>query len=93
MPQLLDAVATDTTGESFPWSVGRGQFTTQGTWDGATVTFQRSRDGGTTWLPVGDDTTMTANGIANFEISSDSDIRAVISSAGTTSLTAWADRL
>ena len=90
MAKLLDAAAA--TGDSVPWSVGKGQLTVQGTWDGATVTLEATEDGGTTWIPVGDDTTMTANGKANFELASCT-IRATVSSAGTTSLTAWARRL
>ena len=48
-----------------------------------------SPDDGTTWIDVGTDTTLTAEGIANFELGP-CDIRANLSSVGgSTSVSAW----
>lgn len=88
--RVLEAAAA--TGETFPWSVGRGQLTAQGTWDGATLTLEKTCDDGTTWVPICAATTLTASGVGDFDLSSCT-IRAAVSSAGgSTSLTAWADR-
>ena len=74
---------------AYDWPGGIGQFIVEGTWNGATVKLQVSPDGGTTWLDVGSDVTLTADNIGNFELNgvSNFQIRADLSSAvGSTSL-------
>ena len=83
--------ATDTTGAATAWQKGLGQLTVYGTWDGADVTLEKTPDG-STWIAVGDATTMTADGIANFELPTCT-IRAKVANAGTTSLTALVSRV
>lgn len=64
------------------WPRGqKGQFTAWGTWDGATVTLEFSPDDQSTWIAVGTDTTLTANGGAIFQLGR-YPLRATISNAG-----------
>ena len=77
---------------TYDWPGGIGQFIVEGTWNGATVKLHVSPDGGTTWLDVGSDVTLTDDGIGNFELggSSNFKIRADLASAGgSTSLDCW----
>jgi hypothetical protein len=89
----LDKVFTTATANASStavnWAGGIGQFMASGTFDTCTVTLQMSPDDGTTWFDVGSDTTLTAEGIANFELGS-CDLRADLSSVGgSTSISAW----
>lgn len=61
---------------------GKGAVIAFGTWDTATVTFEFSPDGGTTYYAVGSDTTFSANGWSNFEIQGIVKLRATLSSVG-----------
>ena len=77
---------------AYDWPGGIGQFIVEGTWNGATGKLQVSPDGGTTWVDVGSDVTLTADNIGNFELNgvSNFQIRADLSSAGaSTSLDCW----
>ena len=67
---------------------GIGQFMAEGTWDSATCKMQMSPDEGTSWFDVGSDVTLTADGLANFELGA-CDIRASLTVTGTTSLDCW----
>lgn len=89
----LDKVFTTASGNASTtavnWGGGVGQFIATGTFDTCTVKMQMSPDDGTTWIDVGSDTTLTAEGIANFELGP-CDIRANLSSVGgSTSVSAW----
>ena len=88
---LLTAVSTNSNGTAVQTEGGTMTFAAWGTWDGATVTLQYSPDGGTTWIPVGSDTTLTANGAANFRVAAGMQIRCVVSGVGTTSVSANAN--
>ena len=79
------ATATSTV-YNFPGGVG--QFMAAGTWDSATLKLQMSPDEGTTWFDVGTDTTLTADGIGNFDLGV-CDIRANLTVTGTSSLNCW----
>lgn len=46
----------------------RGGFAASGTWGGATAKLQFSIDGGTTWIDVGAEATLTDNGGTSFTI-------------------------
>ena len=50
------------------WHGGVGTLDVTGTLTAATATLQTSIDGGTTWIAVGSNTTLTAVGVANFEL-------------------------
>lgn len=87
---LLSSVSTDSSGDAAMLTGGVHTFAAWGTWDGATVTLEYSPDGGTTWIAVGSDTTLTANGVANFQLAAGMYVRATVSSVGTTSVSAQA---
>lgn len=63
----LDAGAS----ASIAWGGGVGTFAATGTIDSATLALQASYDNGTTWIPVGDDTTLAAVGHGNFDLPPD----------------------
>jgi hypothetical protein len=87
--QLLDTVTADGDGSAVGWNGGRGTFVLEGTMNGATATLQWSRTA-STYHTVGTDTTLTATGIAGFELAPGF-LRVNIASAGaSTSLSAWA---
>lgn len=46
-----------------------------GTWNGATVSFEVSPDGGTTWIAYSTSTNFTANGIQKAEINPDLNVK------------------
>ena len=56
------------TGSAVAWPGGSGSFMCAGTFGGATVTLQFLGPDGTTYLAMGTDTTLTANGGGNFFI-------------------------
>lgn len=81
---LLSAAAA--TGSAIQISDGVFQWTTYGTWDGATATLQWSPNATTTWIDV--DGSLTANGAFTEIYLSAGHVRTAISGAGgTTSLT------
>jgi hypothetical protein len=85
---LLNEVSTNSTGEAFQWrGTGPGSLQVSGTWDGATVTIQGSLDGGDTWVTVAGGV-FTADAILGFEMGNGL-VHAVVSSVGTTSLSAY----
>lgn len=55
------------TGAAVTWAGGRGQFKALGTFAGATVTLQVLGPDGTTWQAVGEEATLDAAGLANFD--------------------------
>lgn len=66
----------------FEWPRGQtGHFVAWGTWDGATVSLEFTPDGGTTWVAMGTDTTINANGSGIFQCGR-FPVRATIASAG-----------
>lgn len=62
------------------WPGGLGMFTAEATWGGGTVTLQVMTPVGT-WVAVGSDTTMTANGAAGFVLPNGARIRVAIATA------------
>ena len=52
---------------SYDWQGGQGMFTAEATWGGGSVRLQVQTLNGT-WVDVGSDTTMTANGAAGFSL-------------------------
>lgn len=67
------------------WPGGVGTFAVVGTFGGATVSLQMLGPDGSTPLAVGDNTTLTANGAANFEMGA-GQIRALVSGGSPTGL-------
>jgi hypothetical protein len=55
------------TGAAALWAGGRGQFKALGSFGGSTVTLQVLGPDGATWQAVGEDATLDAAGVANFE--------------------------
>lgn len=60
MPQLLSNASA--TGAAVQWGGGMGVFTASGTWAGATVTLQYLSPNGSTYVAMGTDTTLSADG-------------------------------
>lgn len=56
------------TGDAVYWSGGRGAFSVKATWGGGTVKLQFQLKDGSTWVDVGPDVTLTADGIGGFEL-------------------------
>jgi len=50
------------------WRGGPGTFAGTGTFGGGTLTMEVSYDAGTTWVAAGVETTLTADGHANFDL-------------------------
>ena len=65
---MLDASTANENSAVHPHNGGTGSFVTQGTFNTCTLTLQMSADGEVTWITVGADTTMTAAGVANFDL-------------------------
>jgi hypothetical protein len=85
---LLDEATADGGGKELAWSgQGVGSLQISGTWDGATVTIEGSIDGGKTWIAPAA-SAYTSNVMTTFEAGNIL-VRAVVSSAGTTSLSCF----
>ena len=65
---------------------GTGTFAAFGTFGGGTIKLEASFDSGSTWLDLGDLTTFTENGLANYEIYP-SQLRASLTGSTTPSIT------
>lgn len=76
----LQSNASSTGSGETLWPGGTGMFTAEATWGGGTVTLQVKSFNGT-WIAVGSDTTMTANGAARFTLPKGVKIRAAIATA------------
>lgn len=69
MAQRIDLLSNESaTGVGRAWAGGRGQFKVAGTFAGATVKLQILGPDGATWQDVGSDVTLTAAGLANFDL-------------------------
>lgn len=53
---------------AFNWRGGKGSLIVHATWGGGTVKLQMLAADNTTWIDVGTDTTLTADGGGNFEL-------------------------
>lgn len=83
------AKTTNGAGTDLGWNGGRGAFAVFGTFNGATVTFSASPDGGMTFIDLGSDAVLTAAGVVNFDLPAGFALRAALSAVGgSTSLTA-----
>lgn len=80
------------TGAAAVWSGGAGVFSACGTFGGATITLQFMGPDEATWLAVGADTTLTAQGGAYF-ILPPGKIRAAVSGGSPSALYARADQV
>ena len=88
MPGLSDPVGTSytlaanasATSNEFIWQGGPGAFTAEATFGGGTITLQYQTGNGT-WISVGPDTTLTANGGAGFILPLGTPIRVSIATA------------
>lgn len=90
MRTLFSSQTANGQSETITWHGGTGTLVVAGTFDGATVSLQCSPDNGTTWIAVGTDSTLTAAGVAVFQLSPGNLLRLDLSIAGaSTSITAW----
>ena len=64
----------------FTWPGGVGMFSAEATWGGGTVSLEFKTPNGT-WIAVGADTTLTANGGAGFLLPAGTEIRAAVTTA------------
>jgi len=90
MPQLLSNASA--TGSAAQWGGGAGVFSACGTFSGATVTLQFLGPDGSTWVAVGSDTTLTANGGGGFVLPP-GQIRAAISGGPPSGMYAQAEQV
>lgn len=90
MPTLLSNAAA--TGSAQGWKGGRGVFTLAGTVGGATITLQYLGPDGATWLTAAAATTLTAVGVASFELPP-GQIRAAVTGGAPSGLYAQAERI
>ena len=88
MTQLFTGQSANGNSSNLTWSGGFGTFVVEGTWGSATAKLQMSPDNGTTWIDVGSDATLTADGMVNFQIAPCL-LRVNLSGVTTTSLDAW----
>lgn len=80
MSALLTNVAANTNGAQQSWPGGTGTFEGCGSFGGGTLSLQVLGADGTTWLPVGASTSLSAPGLAAFTLRP-GQIRAVLSGA------------
>ena len=74
---LSDEAAT---GVECKWGGGAGLFLVEGTFNGATIKLQVRTPNGV-WMDVGDETTLTAIGLAGFILPASLGVRAFVSGA------------
>ena len=90
--QVATAVTSNSQTSTLNWPGGTGQMVIGGTFDTATVKLQVSPDGGSTWIDVGGDASVTAAAVVNFTLNS-CEIRLDISSVdSSTSINGWLTR-
>ena len=68
MAKLFDGRNADGNSTTYTWNGGVGSFLVTGTLGTATVKLQMAVTGTTVWTDVGNDTTLTAAGIGNFQL-------------------------
>lgn len=68
--QIVTALADNAsaTTSAFVWNGGRGAFMAKATWGGGTVKLQYLLPDGSTWVDVGPDVELTADGMGGFEL-------------------------
>jgi hypothetical protein len=76
------------TGAPARWPGGRGSFLAEGSFGGASVSFQVKGPNGS-WLDVGAEVTLTAPGVGNFELP-EGDVRAAVAGGSPSGLYAVA---
>lgn len=68
------------------WRGGMGTYAAYGTWGGGTLKLEASFDNGSTYISLGTDGELTADGAANFEVPGGVYLRATLSSSTSPSL-------
>jgi hypothetical protein len=76
----LQESSAATGGNAFTWPGGPGTFSAEATWGGGSVTLQ-TQSGNGTWIAVGADAQLLANGIVGFILPKGAKIRAAITTA------------
>jgi len=90
-PLTLLSNATST-GSPVKWPGGRGTFAVDGSFDGATVTLQMLGPDGSSYLSVGDDAALTAEGVVNFDLPP-CHIRALVAGGSPNAMYATAEKI
>lgn len=90
MPTLLSNASA--TGSAVQWGGGSGMFSCVGTFGGATVTLQFMGPDGATWVAMGPDTTLAADGGGLFTCAP-GQIRAAVSGGAPSGLYANAEQV
>lgn len=80
------------TGSAVAWPGGRGTFEVDGTFGGATVTLSKLGPDGSSYISVGSDGALTAEGVVNFDLPPTS-IKAVVSGGSPSALYAKATKI
>lgn len=86
---LSNAAAT---GAAVRWPGGRGTFIVDGSFDGGTVTLSVISPDGSSYVSVGDDAALTAEGVVNFDLPPTL-IKAVVSGGSPNALYATATKI
>jgi hypothetical protein len=87
--KIFNNQTSNTNSSTLDWDGGEGQVIASGTWDSGKVSLEISPDSGTTWVSVGTDGELTADGVFSFR-ANPCKVRLAVSSAGaSTSLNAW----
>ena len=66
---------------AFTWKGGEGTFMAKATWGGGSVKLQVLAPDATTWIDVGTDTSLTADGGGNFALPAGAQIKATVATA------------
>ena len=80
------------TGDAAKWPGGRGTFMVDGTFGGGTVTLSVLGPDGSSFVSVGEDAALTAEGVVNFDLPPCS-IKAVVSGGTPSALYATAHKI
>ena len=88
LTKVFDGVTTNSSSDSVDWPGGVGQMVVEGTWGGGTVKLQMSPDDGTTWVAIGGDASITADGVVNFDLNA-CDLRLNLSGSTAANLDGW----
>lgn len=84
MPRMLEDQTSSGNSSTFNWPGGIGTFAVWGTFDSATVKLQvlGPNNDDSTWIDVGSDVELTADGVGNFQLATGCQIRANVSGGG-----------
>jgi|TARA_R110000824_G_scaffold31783_5_gene103097 hypothetical protein len=88
LSKVFDGVTADGNSTEVAWPGGVGQMVVEGTWGGGTVALQMSPDDSVTWVAIGGDATITADGVVSFNLNG-CDIRLNLSGSTGANINGW----